>query len=322
MEIYKKCLIILPYFGKFNQYFVAFLQSCKFNDRFNWLIMTDIVRNDYPENFVVRYMSFNDFTNFVQSKFDFKICLNNPYKLCDYKPAYGYIFEEFLSGYDYWGYCDCDLIFGNLNKMLLPLLNCNYDKIFAPGHLSIYKNTFENNRRFMKTINNRICYKEAFSTDKIYVFDESYRQYNILTIFKNDNTNLFLKDISFNVDSNNMYLSRSKYNFLNDKFECDGTPFKIFWLNGSLIGFEIKGNNYTKKEFLYCHLQNRKIRFKRISNNYMIASDRIIGLKSDSIDFKKLVKSPKKSYFTRIDRIIKKIKFKILKRNKRYFYFE
>ena len=32
----------------------------------------------------------------IQSKFDFKISLEEPYKLCDYKPAYGYIFEEFI----------------------------------------------------------------------------------------------------------------------------------------------------------------------------------------------------------------------------------
>ena len=53
----------------------------------------------------------------VQKMFDFPIYLDHPYKLCDYKPAYGYIFPEYTKGYDYWGHCDMtDCIFGNLRK--------------------------------------------------------------------------------------------------------------------------------------------------------------------------------------------------------------
>ena len=322
MEVSKKCLIILPYFGKFNDYISAFFQSCKLNDCFQWLLLTDIVRSDYPNNFIVKYMSFEELKKIVQSKFDFNIVLNSPYKLCDYKPAYGYIFEHFLKDYDYWGYCDCDLIFGNLNKLLLPLLNGNYDKIFAPGHLSLYKNTFENNRRFMKRIDDRICYKEAFTTDKIYVFDEqTHWKYNILTIFESEKTRIYLDDISFNADSKNAYLSRAVYNNQNKSFECNNNPYKIYWISGNLIGFEIIGNTFIKTEFLYCHLQNRKIRFKNLKNNYAICPDRIIGLKNDKIDYDNITKYPKKSFLVKLDRFFNKVKNKAL-RKKRIFYFK
>ena len=36
----KKCIFIIPYFGKFNEYFTLFLKSCKNNKEFNWLILT------------------------------------------------------------------------------------------------------------------------------------------------------------------------------------------------------------------------------------------------------------------------------------------
>ena len=39
-------------------------------------------------------------------------------KLCDYKPAYGLIFEDELIGYDYWGFCDTDILLGDIYQFL------------------------------------------------------------------------------------------------------------------------------------------------------------------------------------------------------------
>ena len=126
----KKCVLILPYFGKFNNYFQLFLKSCEKNPQYNWKIFTD---NDecyvFPVNVEVIKTSLEEVKNIAESKLGFSICLDKPYKLCDYKPAYGLIFEEMIGEYEYWGHCDCDLIFGNLDKMLIPLLKKGYSKI-------------------------------------------------------------------------------------------------------------------------------------------------------------------------------------------------
>ena len=57
--------------------------------------------------------------------------------------VHGFLFEKYIKDFDYWGHCDCDLIFGNLEKNVTPLLNEDYDKLFAAGHLTIYKNTYD-----------------------------------------------------------------------------------------------------------------------------------------------------------------------------------
>ena len=76
------------------------------------------------------------------------------------------------------------MIFGNLEKKLTPLLNKDYDKLFAAGHLTIYKNSNDNNRRFMKPFKGRYLYKEAFTTNKIFVFDEDCNGHdNVHSIF-------------------------------------------------------------------------------------------------------------------------------------------
>ena len=110
---------IIPYFGRFNNYFQLFLNSCKYNTDCDWIIFTDDKRNfNYPDNVSVYYCSFDRIQNLFRSKFDFEIRIERPYKLCDFRPAYGYIFEEYLKGYKYWGYCDVDLIWGNIKHFI------------------------------------------------------------------------------------------------------------------------------------------------------------------------------------------------------------
>ena len=144
----KKCVFILPYFGKFKNYFPLFLKSCGSNSDFDWLLITDVqITDPIPPNVQIRRMSFEGLRKRIQSKFDFEISLPYPYKLCDFKPAYGLVFEEWIQEYEWWGYCDCDLILGNLSKFLFPLFEKEYDKLFAVGHMTLYRNTYWNNRR-------------------------------------------------------------------------------------------------------------------------------------------------------------------------------
>ena len=110
-----RCAFVIPYFGKFNVYFQLFLDSCKANPDFDWLIFTDDRRPfAYPQNVRVEYTTFSDIAGKFQSQLDFKISLGKPYKLCDYKLMYGTVFADYLSAYEFWGFCDVDMIFGHI----------------------------------------------------------------------------------------------------------------------------------------------------------------------------------------------------------------
>lgn len=86
---------VVPYFGKFPKGFQFWLMSCGCNPSIDWLIFTDDRTDyDYPDNVKVTYWTFDQMKARVQSVFDFPVSLERPYKLCDYKPAYG----EILSG--------------------------------------------------------------------------------------------------------------------------------------------------------------------------------------------------------------------------------
>lgn len=166
----KTICIIIPYFGHFNNYFPLFLISCKNNPTVNWLVFTDDKEEyNWPPNVKVVYTTLDDIRLRVQHLFPFKISLKKPYKLCDYKPAYGLIFEKELEGFDFWGHCDTDMIIGNIRHFVTDSVLEN-DKVFSRGHFTLYRNNKQMNSYFQNQ--NYISYQEVFTSDSSYAFDE------------------------------------------------------------------------------------------------------------------------------------------------------
>lgn len=164
----KKCCFIIPYFGKLPKYFEIFAKTCSTNKNYEWLIFTDDNKKYItPSNVKIINMSFEELVKMIQKKFNFEIWLKKPYKLCDYKPSYGYVFEDYIREFKFWGHCDLDTIMGNLEKLITEEMLENYDKIFCLGHMVLYKNNFENNRLFMKKYNGEELYKKVFSSEEI-----------------------------------------------------------------------------------------------------------------------------------------------------------
>ena len=144
-----KIALIIPYFGKFRNDNDFWLKSIELNPTIDILIFTD-QQIKVPENVKLIAMSFIDFRRLIQSKFDFDVSIPQPYKICDFRPAYGYILSDYLSGYDFWGHCDNDLIFGNIRKFIPDSILNSYDKILRRGHFTLYRNKPETNDFFKK----------------------------------------------------------------------------------------------------------------------------------------------------------------------------
>src|SRR4030042_6359419 len=105
--------VIVIYFGTLPKYFNHFLVSCSFNRQIDWFLFTDQERPiSLSENVFYHNFDINNFNNIASEKLRFPVKISYSYKLCDFKPAYGLIFEDFLKGHEYWGYCDIDMIFG------------------------------------------------------------------------------------------------------------------------------------------------------------------------------------------------------------------
>lgn len=260
MRVMKRCAFILPYFGKFNNYFKLFLKSCENNPSFDWIIFTDDTEKyPYPANVKVVYMTFDEIRCYIQEKLDIQISLPQPYKLCDFKPTYGYVFSDYLDSYQYWGHCDCDLLFGNLEKLLIPLLNQDYDKLFAVGHLTIYKNTPENNKKFMNLYHGRYLYQEFLTVPSICWFDEEWRSDNIHSMFLESGAKVYCKSLEFNPSQKYAQFVQREYSSEDRKYhEIRYKKALYFWQCGNIIQIVYhRKNSLAVNEYIYMHFQSR-----------------------------------------------------------------
>jgi hypothetical protein len=99
--------------------------------------------------------------------------LTTPYKLCDIRPAYGLIFEDFIKEFEFWGWGDIDLIFGSVKEFDLNYLFGKYDVIsfrkrWLSGSFCLIKNNDILNRLFLTSKDIR----KIFSSPVYLGFDE------------------------------------------------------------------------------------------------------------------------------------------------------
>lgn len=282
----KKITLIIPYFGIFPAYYQLFLDSCAHNEEIDWLIFTDNQQEyRYPPNVHTVFWTFEELKNYIGSKFDFSISLNEPYKLCDYKPAYGYIFEDYLKESDYWGYCDLDLIFGDIKKFINEECFEIYDKIGHLGHLTLYRNTQDINILFMQANIQKI-----FGNSQIFVFDE-WGLENINSLFiKNGKKvlfwNSFLDVYPYDDNFKRIITKIERDNEIKISIYRNKLPFIAAYYSGKVFqeGILLK----KSKEFAYIHLQKRRMRVDfelsgNIRDEYVIIPERFCSRKKCSL---------------------------------------
>ena len=120
----KKILLILPYFGKWPVWFDAFLTSVDKNDTIDWLIPTDcLIPESYPANITFLKTTLKEINVLINSTIQCNVTISAK-KFCDLKPAFGEIFQEYITSYDFWGITDLDIIYGDIRKFITnELLN-------------------------------------------------------------------------------------------------------------------------------------------------------------------------------------------------------
>lgn len=271
-----KIALIQPYFGKFPDYFPLHLLTIAKNPEITWIFFTDDkTPYQWSKNCEVHYMEFPEMQNFISEKFDFKIALEKPYKVCDFRPAFGYIFEDYLKCYDFWGHCDVDVLWGNMQKFLTDEVLENHDFLFRTGHFRLYRNIEKMNQAF-RNPKLQFGYKEIFTHNESYCFDEmNSRQRELLKAgfryYDNDNleadTDPFLPGIQLREVS----LIRRKYRTFRTVQNYENQIF--VWENGGIFRYYINNGKINKDEFMDIHFLKRKMNIiGDINDNY----DRII----------------------------------------------
>lgn len=287
----KKIKIIILYFGKFSNTVMPFLLSCKYNVDIEWLLFTDNCLVEVPQNIKVIKCSLSDIKNKIEKVIGFKVALEAPYKLCDFRPAFGLIFKDYLKNCDFWGWGDIDLLYGDLSNFITDEMLNKYDKIYPCGHLSLLCNCDEINKAFMVDVPGTLNYKEVFTNSKSFIFDE-YQGINEKLIYLGKKIYGYIEfadmDIVYKrfrttnkntlrmVFPNYLYLDEVPKNYKNQLF---------VWENGKSYRYYIKNNKIKKNELVYIHYRH-KIYCKKVfeGSNIILITNKGIIEKNDSIN--------------------------------------
>jgi hypothetical protein len=183
--------LILPFFDEkkklawlrpknFPSYFKYFLGSFAKSSRITLKIFTNIPYASYRKLYSGSSIEF--YAMSLPKIFDlFRTALAiegygfdrfRAYKICDFKPTFGYVFSEYLQNFDYWGYIDADSIVGNLNHFWM-VENFQDGEIISGtdrmvGYMTLYRNTDRINFLYRQSAD----YKKVFNSPNSFCFDE------------------------------------------------------------------------------------------------------------------------------------------------------
>lgn len=238
----KSILFIIPYIGKWPLWFDAHLVSMANNPTINWLFITDAEKPaECPENVQFVKTTLTQLNQEVISSLGVEVNLS-PRKICDIRPAFGKVFEKHIKGYDFWGFCDVDIIWGDIRKFISDALLEQYDIISALenmicGHFTIFKNHDRNLNIHKKDPN----YKKVFGTSKHLRYDE----------------------IGFSKIVSKLEVEGLIKVFWDEKLLQDGIKSEVHqeyfldrWLYKEGAVYDLYGAN--KKEYMYLHFINWK----------------------------------------------------------------
>lgn len=263
----KTISILIPYFGKFPEWFPLFFETLKRNSTINFIFYTDCDESNFSApNVKFKKMSFSEYLDFVSQKLGFEFKTSYAYKLCDLRPFYAQIHYDDIKDYDFYGWTDLDLFFGDIRSFYTDDLLNKFD-VFSThgkrlsGHFSLFRNT----------IKNRMMYKRIYRR-KEYLLEKEY-----MRLDENGLTNAYVMTIfdkineKFNLSLNNfftkLFSSRlKKYLYMKEQYTTPFTP--IPWLDGSInsnqpdiwyyIDGKITNNRDGEREFMYLHFMNFK----------------------------------------------------------------
>ena len=228
--------MLCPYFGRWPTWINFFVESCKWNPDVHWRIYTDCGEpENKADNIDFVPISFDDYKGLVRERLNVAFYPVQPYKLCDIKPTLGAVHECEIADYPFFGYCDIDVIYGDISRFYSKEKFANLDVVSThperlSGHFAVLRNTSALRHAFEHIPD----YRVMLEAQQIIGMDES----GFSEIFLNSK-----KERALFVERHSTVLCWRGWH--------DGTmnyPQRWFWQRGHLTN-ERDG----EREFLYLH---------------------------------------------------------------------
>lgn len=249
-ESQPRICLILAYLGPWPPYLDLFLHSIRFNADVDWLFVCDHAFPDVqlPPNVRVLTTTQSQLAQRIADTVDTPVNLSIPYKLCDFRPAFGVVFRDELSGYDVWGHCDNDIIFGRLRRFFTTEILDAHDKVLMHGYMQLYRNSVVGNA-FYRIASPTIRYQDVFADPVYRGFDEWS---GIAKVFQHHKIPYFQKEfmatpLPWRYDLNAVAVKNYR-------------PQAFVWDEGRILQLHWDGSKIVETEFALIHLMRRKMK--------------------------------------------------------------
>ncbi len=227
--------ILTCWYGPYPWYFQYFIHSCSYNPTIDFFIISDNKEPipNKPKNVIVVHKKIDEIKATASETLGFAVNINSSYKLCDFKPAYGFIFSDIVAQYDFWGHGDIDVIYGNIRNFITDEMLQEFDLIsprpdWIPGCFLLFKNCEKMNTLFMQSKD----YRKVFQSNQHFCFDETNFGHDLFT------EGYKYSEIPTEIESMMHVIKRlEEANEIKPYFDLhilEGRPGKLKWHNGTL----------------------------------------------------------------------------------------
>lgn len=282
------CLIIIVYFGTFTETLKKSLYTLT-NNKIDVLLFTDEATTlEKKDNLIHHQISNTILKSLVLENMNIIQNFNDYYKLCDFKIFFYHLLKKYATKkYTYVGFCDLDIIFGNLDSFLEKAIKENSHVIGDRGHLMLFKCEY-----YQRMVHNFLKIKpviEILESNNNFALDEFKFLHLYLKKEESENKVIWSKEISSKAID---------LNYFKENYICVNRNLLLIEYSKDNQDIYVKFENNTKEKISYIHFQKRQI------DNCFFKKDELIKINKQSIlkDLNKLTLT-----------IIKRIKLKFTK---------
>jgi hypothetical protein len=260
-------LLFIPHFGSFPEWIELFFETARRNTAIDFLVFTDCEAEAFSApNIKIRRTSFEDYVQRARSWLGLPFDPPDPYKLCDLRPMFGALHEEEFSGYDFYGWCDTDLLFGDIRSFYTNEVLARYDVLSThadriSGHFALFRNTQQNRSRYRRIYR---WQQHLLESEFVGLDEHGITNAYVMTVFDKAN-----EKFGWAIDNPATRLWAARRRHRMHLVERHTTPFvPTPWFDGSLNSAQpdewcyrdgrVTNRRDGDREFIYLHLMNFK----------------------------------------------------------------
>ncbi len=260
-------IFTISYFGKFPEWAPLYFETIRRNPTVDFIFYTDCDTEGYNyPNVHFKKMSFEAYIQMAGEKTgtDFKPA--NPYKLCDLRPLYPIVHYEDIKEYNFYGWADMDLLFGDIRSFYTDEILNKYD-VFSThanrisGHMALFRNTAKNRNMYKKIYDwrNKLAHPHFVGID----------EHGITNAHRMTLIDKFNEKYNKNIDNViTRWLKRRKTSHMYMVEQYTTPFFSREWLDGSRYDKQpdtwfykdgvITNSRDANRHFIYIHFMNYK----------------------------------------------------------------